>query len=130
MNHTFPIKTYTQTDLNVRVENDDPHSIIQDILKELKNNLTSLLYSLENKPEVTEIKSKSFSKSLTAIYILQNSLNFEKGGEIANNLFKIYDFSRRSILEGFTNKDPELIKNVIPLIDEIIDAWQQIRKKI
>ena len=50
-------------------------------------------YSQKN-PIISSIKSKSFSKSLTAIYILQSSLDFENGGEIANNLYSIYQFCK------------------------------------
>ena len=130
MNHSFPIKNYNDTNINVRTENDDPHTIILDVLKELKTSLLSLLYCLENKPEVSELKSKSYARSLMAIYILQSSLNFDKGGEIAENLYKIYDFTRRSVIEGFTIKDPGKISVVIPLIEDILEAWKDIRSKL
>ena len=38
------------------------------------------------------------SRSLTIIYALQSSLDFEQGGEIAENLFRLYEYAREQIL--------------------------------
>ena len=32
------------------------------------------------------------ARSLSSIYALQTSLNFEKGGKIATNLFQLYEY--------------------------------------
>ena len=86
-----------------------------------------LAYSIDNEPVISSIKSQSFSKSLTAIYILQSSLNFDEGKEIAENLYRIYEFCKDGIMRGFTKRDPKLIYNAIPPIDEILDGWKQIK---
>ena len=123
----LPIKEYADTNKKIKSESDNSHTIVKDILTELKNNISTLSYCLENDTDLMSVKSKAFSKSLTAIYILQKSLNFEKGGEIAENLFKIYEFCRTSILEGYTKKDFKKISNLIPLIENILDGWSQIK---
>ena len=123
----LPIREYADTNKKIKSESDNSHTIIKDILIELKNSISTLSYCLENDAGIMDIRSKSFSKSLTAIYILQKSLNFEQGGEIAENLFKIYDYCRRSILEGYRKKDFKKISELIPLIDNIIDGWKEIK---
>ena len=123
----LPIKEYADTNKKIKSETDNSHTIVKDILTELKNNISTLSYCLENDAGLMSVKSKAFSKSLTALYILQKSLNFEKGGEIAENLFKIYEFCRTSILEGYTKKDFKKISNLIPLIENILDGWSQIK---
>ena len=89
--------------------------------------METLAYSIDHEPVISEIKSKSFSKSLTAIYILQSSLDFDKGGEIATNLFDLYTFCKNGIMKGFTTKNSKLIYDSIPPIEEILDGWRQIR---
>ena len=89
--------------------------------------METLAYSIDNEPTVSAIKSKSFSKCLTAIYILQSSLDFEKGGEIADNLYSIYEFCKNGVMKGFTLKNSKLIYDAIPPIDEILEGWKQIR---
>jgi flagellar protein FliS len=105
----------------------NPHKIIEDVLKDLKKNMETLAYSIDNEPVVSSIKSNSFSKSLTAIYILQSSLNFEDGKEIAQNLYNIYEFCKDGIMNGFTKRDSKIVYDAIPPIDEILDGWKQIK---
>ena len=122
------MKQYLDNDIASRALTANSHKIIEEVLIELKKNMETLAYSIDNEPIISSIKSKSFSKSLTAIYILQSSLDFENGGEIANNLYSIYQFCKNGIMKGFTQKNSKLIYEAIPPIDEILDGWKQIRK--
>ena len=127
MNFSFQMQNYLDNDIASKVENDNPHKIIEEILKDLKNNLSLLAHCLENNDTISRAKSDSFSKSLTAIYILQSSLDFNQGGEIAENLNKIYEFCRTTIIKSFSKKDFEAIKKLEPLIDEILEGWKEIK---
>ena len=118
MNHSFPIKSYLNDEVNNKVEDDNPHSIILNILIELKNNISTLAYCLEHDGTVSEVNSKSFSKSLTAIYILQSSLDMKLGGEIAENLYNLYEYCRTTIIKAFRSKDFLSIQSL---------GWYQIR---
>ena len=127
MNYSASMKQYADNDIAAKSLNANPHKIIEEILIELKKNMETLAYSLDNEPTVSSLKSKSFSKSLTAIYILQSSLDFENGGEIAQNLFNLYEFCKSGIMKGFTQKNSKLIYDAIPPIEEILEGWKQIR---
>tara|TARA_X000000950_G_C13529937_1_gene503179 strand:- start:194 stop:577 length:384 start_codon:yes stop_codon:yes gene_type:complete len=127
MNHSLPIQSYLQNDINQKVENNNPHGVIEQILIELKKNLSTLAYCLKDKGHMPEAKSKCFSKSLTAIYILQSSLDFKSGGDIAQNLFELYDFCKTTIIKSFSKNDFEAIFKVIDIISEILDGWKSIK---
>jgi len=90
--------------------------------------METLAYSIDNEPVISSIKSNSFSKSLTAIYILQSSLDFKLGGEIAQNLFDLYEFCRTTVIKSFSKKDFEAIYKVIEIISDILDGWSSIKK--
>jgi len=126
MNYSHSIRKYVEADIQAKVTNTSPHKIIEQILIELKRHMETLAYSIDNEPTVSSIKSNAFSKSLTAIYILQSSLDFENGGEIAENLFNLYAFCKNGIMKGFTTKNSKLIYDSIPPIEEILDGWRQI----
>ena len=126
MNFNQSMKQYINTDIQHRTAVDDPHTIIKEVLIELKKNMETLAYAIDNEPVRSDMKSKAFSKSLTAIYILQSSLDFEKGGEIASNLFNLYDYCKRGIMKGFPKQVSKLIYDAIPPIDEILEGWRQI----
>ena len=127
MNYNASMKKYLNDDIAAKTNSLDPHKIIEEVLSDLKKNMETLAYSLDNEPVISSIKSQSFSKSLTAIYILQSSLNFEEGKEIAENLYRIYEFCKDEIMKGFTKQDSKLIYDAIPPLDEILDGWKQIK---
>lgn len=127
MNYNASMKQYINDEIAAKTSSLDPHKIIEEVLKDLKKNMETLAYSIDNEPVVSSIKSNSFSKSLTAIYILQSSLNFEDGKEIAENLYNIYEFCKDGIMKGFTKRDSKLVYDAIPPIDEILDGWKQIK---
>ena len=127
MNYSPSMRKYVESDIQAKVSNTSPHKIIEQVLIELKNHMETLAYSIDNEPTVSSIKSNAFSKSLTAIYILQSSLDFESGGEIAQNLYNLYDFCKNGVMKGFTLKNSKLIYDAIPPIDEILEGWKQIR---
>ena len=127
MNFNASIKQYIDVDIAAKTANPNAHKIIEEVLKDLKKNMETLAYYLDHEPTISSLKSHSFSKSLTAIYILQSSLNFEEGREIAENLYKIYEFCKQGILKGFMKKDSKLVYEAIPPIDEILDSWKKIK---
>ena len=128
MNYNASMKQYITDDIAGKTSNLNPHKIIEEVLKDLKKNMETLAYSLDNEPVISSIKSNSFSKSLTAIYILQSSLDFEAGEEIAANLFNIYEFCKSGIIKGFTQRKSKLVYDAIPPIEEILDGWKQIKQ--
>ena len=127
MNYNASMKQYISDDIAGKTSSLNPHKIIEEVLKDLKKNMETLAYSIDHEPIISSIKSNSFSKSLTAIYILQSSLNFEKGKEIAENLNNIYEFCKEGIMKGFTKRNSQLIYDAIPPIEQILDGWRQIR---
>ena len=127
MNYNASIKQYLTNEISAKTSSLNPHKIIEEVLSDLKKNMETLAYSIDNEPVISSIKSQSFSKSLTAIYILQSSLNFDEGKEIAENLYRIYEFCKDSIMKGFTKRDSKLIYDSIPPINEILDGWKQIK---
>ena len=109
MNYNASMKHYVNNDIAAKTSSDNPHKIIEEILKDLVKNMQTLAYSLDHEPVISSIKSNSFSKSLTAIYILESSLDFENGGQIAQNLFSIYEFCKESIMKGFTKRNSKIV---------------------
>jgi len=128
MNYNASMKHYITDDIAGKTSNLNPHKIIEEVLKDLKKNMETLAYSLDNEPVISSIKSNSFSKSLTAIYILQSSLDFEAGEEIATNLYNIYECCKTGIIKGFTQRKSKLVYDAIPPIEEILDGWKQIKQ--
>jgi len=66
------------------------------------------------------------SKAQAIIAELMNTLDFEKGGTIAQDLDRLYDFMLFYLSEANLYRDPKRIDKVISLIDTIYSAYREI----
>jgi flagellar protein FliS len=60
---------------------------------------------------------------------LETSLDFERGGEIAENLFRLYEYCRHQLLQAFANKQDNSLESCVVMLDEIIQSWEAIKKR-
>ena len=70
--------------------------------------------------------ARYLSKSQAIISELMLTLDFERGGEIARDLDRIYDFTLFYLTEANLEKNPGKIQRVIDLVDTIAGAYRQI----
>ena len=73
--------------------------------------------------------SKNVTRSLTTIYSLQTSLDFDKGGKIATGLFQLYEYCRIQIISGFTKSINDGISKAKQALDQIVSAWNNMQTK-
>ncbi len=66
------------------------------------------------------------SKSQAIIAELMNTLDFEKGGSIAKDLDRLYDFMLFYLTEANLEKNPEKIQRVINLLETIAGAYREV----
>ena len=113
-----------------------PYEIVKVILNELQRNIHLMILEIDKKKafiisrKFNEVKNcqKSISKYLvrciTTIYSLQTSLDFEKGGTIATNLFQLYEFCRTQVIDSFSRSNNEGLKKSYDALSQIITAWE------
>ena len=103
----------------------DPHATILVVMQELNKNLRKIADPENRTLDLRE----QFTKAFTAIYILETSLDFARGGEIAENLFRLYEYCRHQLLQAFASKQDNSLDSCVVMLDEIIQSWQAIKKK-
>lgn len=57
------------------------------------------------------------------------ALDREKGGDIAKNLFELYQWGVKQILMARLNRDPELVLGAIRVFEELGSAWRELRDR-
>ena len=117
------------------------HEIVRTLMKELVNSMQKLVLDIQDDrarkadkfmadtaqdEKNIQKKSKNLSKSLSIIYGLQTSLDFDKALEIANNLFQLYEYCRQEIIKGFSQKIEDGIIKAIDIIKQIMEGWEEI----
>jgi flagellar protein FliS len=75
--------------------------------------------------ERNEAVHNNLMKAQNIICELQRCLNLREGGDVAINLFRLYDFMNARLMEANVRKDPENIRVVVRLLGEVRDAWNQ-----
>lgn len=123
MNYAFAKNQYKKSNNAALSALSDPHEMIRLTMKELSRSLSAL----QNKGISGDRRKSNLSKAFTAIYILQTSLDFEKGQEIANNLFKLYEYVRIQLQKTMKNDVSAALQVCSEILQEIIDAWDNIK---
>ncbi|WP_032121993.1 flagellar export chaperone FliS [Clostridium amazonitimonense] len=59
---------------------------------------------------------------------LMATLDVEKGGAWAKNLMSVYEFINHKLIQANLKKDIAILDEVIPLIEEIRDTWNEAYK--
>ena len=117
------------------------HEIVRTLMKELVNSMQKIVLDIQDERKRKQDnfitikaieekharhKSKNLSKSLSIIYGLQTSLDFEKALDIATNLFQLYEYCRHEIIKGFSQKIEDGIIKAIDVIKQIMEGWEEI----
>ena len=88
--------------------------------------LLAAMNVLANDPSPEE-KEQSFELALTRIYILQKCLDFEAGGELARNLFRVYEHVRQQIITSSVRNDGKnTLEKAIEYINVLHQGWSEI----
>ena len=134
------INAYKKTQQSSNTETSS-HEIVRTLMKELVNSMQKIVLDIQEErlkkvdkftidkvqeEKITQNKSKNLSKSLSIIYGLQTSLDFDKALEIANNLFQLYEYCRQEIIKGFSQKIENGIIKAIDIIKQIMEGWEEI----
>lgn len=71
-------------------------------------------------------KGYYINKAQDIINELNAVLNVEAGAELAGNLRKLYVFMIHHLAEANVKKDPAMIRDVIDLLEELLQGWKTI----
>ena len=74
-------------------------------------------------PRNIEKFGKAVVKAQEIITELMVSLDFEQGGDIAKNLFSLYTWFNRELVEANISRDAHRISDVRNFIDDLRNAW-------
>ena len=73
-----------------------------------------------------EAKGQHINKAQDIINELNAVLDADAGGEIATNLRKLYCFMSTRLSQANIKRDPQIIREVITLMEELNQSWKAI----
>ena len=76
-------------------------------------------------PRTYDVANENILKAQDIITELILALDMKRGKEIAANLFHIYAFFKKRLIEGNIAKDAKIVKEVSKMLKELRDAWEK-----
>jgi flagellar protein FliS len=109
-----------------QINQSDQHQMVSVLLegavRRIRESVAALL--LNN----AEKKSIHVTKAQKIIFGLRRTLDFEKGGEVAMNLDKLYDYCIRTLTSAHCSNDREKFAEVQDILEDLLSAWKEIKK--
>jgi flagellar protein FliS len=122
MNLAFALNTYNQTKASSESSKNDGYEAVKYALDQVIGSMERL-----NSGLAAEEKEHHFERALSSIYFLQKCLDFEKGGDLAKNLFKVYEFCRVQIVEFALKGTVKKLDTAIEFVQTILEGWEGVR---
>ena len=123
--------TYKETKIKTASQGQLIIMLYDEAIRQL-NIAVELLEQTKSKKKVhskIEQISNAVMKSEEIITELMVSLDFDQGGEIAKNLFSLYTWFNRELLEANIAQDADRIKRVKEMLGELRNSWFEIAQK-
>ena len=124
MNARTSALQYRQTAVSSAVLDASPHRLVSLMLAGIRERLklASACIEIGDLPR----KGQAIGEASMIIGQLDGSLDHAAGGEIADGLAALYDYSQRRLTEANLNNDAVIVQEVDGLIADIEAAWLQI----
>jgi flagellar protein FliS len=117
------VQQYASNFVETAVSEASPHKLVEMLYDGAVKNLTLMKVFIEQKNY--EKKAEHANKALSIINALRGGVELEKGGDVAQNLYALYDYCYRRTFEASAKNNIEVVEEVLEHIKGLRDAWQQ-----
>jgi len=77
-----------------------------------------------------DVAHREIVRAQDVIRELMVTLNTEKGGEMAQNLMRLYDYMYQQLVEGNIKKDAKNVHAVLAMLEELKSTWEEALMKL
>lgn len=114
---------YQRSDTEM-IADPSPYQLILMLMTGAMDRVARAKGAMEHK--VIEEKGLRIGQAISIIGGLRESLDMEKGGELAVNLDSLYDYMQQRLLEANIKNDLSLLDEVSRLMGTIKSGWEEI----
>tara|TARA_Y100000994_G_C15521365_1_gene371754 strand:+ start:137 stop:544 length:408 start_codon:yes stop_codon:yes gene_type:complete len=107
-----------------KTDTKDPHELVKLLFEGLTDRIALARSALAKNDR--EGRAEAVTKAQKILFGLRDSLDFDKGGELAINLDSLYEYSIRRLVKAHAREDDSIFREVMDLMVTIRDAWKQI----
>jgi flagellar protein FliS len=125
-----PLAAYRE----VRVRSASPGQLVvmlyDEVVKQCDRALDLMGQDLKKHPQNIEKVNLALGKAQDIVTELMASLDFEAGGEIAQDLFALYVWFNRELMEANMEKNEKRVRAVRGQLDDLRGAWTEAASRV
>jgi flagellar protein FliS len=118
------LQSYRNMNAHGNLSEASPYQVVQLMLDAVLSRVAEASGHLERGE--TQAKGEKIGKALGIIEALVLGLDVQRGGELAQNLERLYDYVARTLLKANLENRIDLLKEVSSLLREIKLGWDGI----
>ena len=122
-----PYKSQVNQYRRMKIETASPEMLILMLYDgAIKNIKTAVANNQGDENTNLEVFSNMLIKAQNIITELMVSLNFDIGGDIARNLFNIYEYVNYTLAQANINKSNENMDTIIQMLTDLRGTWKEV----
>ena len=124
MNAIAALAQYGQIKNDTQTTYASPHQLMLMLFDGAIEAMSFTIGAIENNN--FELRSKQNSRSITIINGMRECLDMETGGELADNLYSLYQYMAQELFRASFKNDVDTIKNIQTMLKDIRGSWKKI----
>lgn len=124
MNAASALRQYQSVNTDILVSDASPHRLIQMLMDGGLSRLAQARGALEHGQ--LAVKGELIGKAISIVGGLRGALDMERGGEVAINLDRLYEYMGNRLVEANAKADMAIIDEVSRLMRTIKSGWDGI----
>lgn len=109
-------------------EYSDPYSVIGMLMSAFLDRMATARAAIERRDHAT--KGEQCGKAISILQGLQDTLDHQRGGEIAANLDALYDHMLNEVLGASSSLDGDRLSRVADLMRQLKAGWEGIAPEV
>lgn len=115
--------------LETKILTASPEELTLIIFDVLVLSSTKALEKMKSAPGDVQGIHDDLRRAQRSLALLMGSLNFEIGGELAENLFRVYEFWHHELVLANMQKAPERVERLLPDFKEYRLTWAEAQRR-
>ena len=124
MNAIAALAQYGQIKNDAQTAYASPHQLMLMLFDGAIEAMSMTVGAIQNKN--FELRSKQNTRSITIINGMRDCLDMEAGGDLANNLYSLYQYMAQELFKASFKNDADTIQNIQAMLKDIRESWEKI----
>ncbi|MFC4308151.1 flagellar export chaperone FliS [Steroidobacter flavus] len=121
-------RNYHSVNLGAQVAHASPVKLVLLLTDGLLEELVRARAHIEHRRY--ELKARSLDRCVDMLNGLSSALDIEKGGEVSENLSRLYDYCAERLYRAGVDLNPALIDEVSGLLTTLRRGWQGMQQRL